>query len=99
MNRVFKDFLYTFVIVFIDDILVYSKTEAEHEEYLHKVLKTLQVNRLYAKFFKCEFWLKQVSFLDHIVSDEGVSMDPRRLKSLPVGLDLLQLVKFEVLWV
>ncbi|KAL0546013.1 hypothetical protein IC582_015917 [Cucumis melo] len=55
MNRVFKDFLDIFVIVFIDDILVYSKTEAEHEEHLHQVLETLQANKLYGKFYKCKF--------------------------------------------
>ncbi|KAA0064197.1 ty3-gypsy retrotransposon protein [Cucumis melo var. makuwa] len=59
MNKVFKDFLDTFVIVFIDDILIYSKTEAEHEEHLHQVLETLRANKLYAKFSKCEFWLKK----------------------------------------
>ena len=63
MNQVFKNFLDTFVIVFIDDILVHSKTEAEHEKHLHKVLETLKSYKLYAKFSKCEFWLKQVSFL------------------------------------
>ncbi|KAA0061793.1 ty3-gypsy retrotransposon protein [Cucumis melo var. makuwa] len=68
MNRVFKDFLDTFVIVFIDDILVYSKTVVEHEDHLHQVLGTLRANKLYAKFFKCEFWLKKVSFLGHVVS-------------------------------
>ncbi|KAL0532316.1 hypothetical protein IC582_031649 [Cucumis melo] len=62
MNRVFREFLDTFVIVFIDDILIYSKTEAEHEEHLRIVLETLRDNKLYAKFSKCEFWLKQVSF-------------------------------------
>ncbi|TYK04919.1 ty3-gypsy retrotransposon protein [Cucumis melo var. makuwa] len=61
MNKVFKDFLDSFVIVFIDDILIYSKTEAEHEEHLHQVLETLRANRLYAKVSKCEFWLKEVS--------------------------------------
>ncbi|KAL0537316.1 hypothetical protein IC582_026293 [Cucumis melo] len=76
MNRVFKDFLDTFVIVFIDDILVYSKTVVEHEDHLHQVLGTLRANKLYAKFFKCEFWLKKVSFLGHVVSSEGVSVDP-----------------------
>ncbi|TYK18062.1 pol protein [Cucumis melo var. makuwa] len=60
MNRVFREFLDTFVIVFIDDILIYSKTEAEHEEHLRMVLQTLRDNKLYAKFSKCEFWLKQV---------------------------------------
>ncbi|KAA0067363.1 pol protein [Cucumis melo var. makuwa] len=68
MNRVFKDFLDTFVIVFIDDILICSKTEAEHEKHLHQVLETLRANKLYAKFSKCEFWLKKVSFLGHVVS-------------------------------
>ena len=82
MNRVFKDFLDTFVIVFIDDILVYSKTEAEHEEHLHKVLETLRVNKLYAKFSKCEFWLKQVAFLGHVVSSEGVSVDPAKIEAV-----------------
>ncbi|KAA0048134.1 ty3-gypsy retrotransposon protein [Cucumis melo var. makuwa] len=68
MNRVFKDFLDSFVIVFIDDILIYSKIEAEHEEHLHQVLETLRANKLYAKFSKCEFWLKKVTFLGHVVS-------------------------------
>ena len=80
MNRVFKDFLDTFVIVFIDDILVYSKTEAEHEEHLHQVLETLRANKLYAKFFKCESGLKKVSFLGHVVSSEGVSIDPTKIE-------------------
>ncbi|KAL0546089.1 hypothetical protein IC582_015994 [Cucumis melo] len=70
MNRVFKDFLDTFVIVFIDDILIYSKTEAEYEEHLHQVLETLRANKLYAKFSKCEFWLKKVTFLGHVVSSD-----------------------------
>ncbi|KAL4013688.1 hypothetical protein IC575_025871 [Cucumis melo] len=68
MNRVFKEFLDTFVIVFIDDILIYSKTEAEHEEHLRMVLQTLRDNKLYAKFSKCEFWA--VSF-GHVVSLES----------------------------
>ncbi|KAL0560533.1 hypothetical protein IC582_000938 [Cucumis melo] len=80
INRVFKDFLDTFVIVFIVDILVYSKIEVEHDEHLHKVLKTLRVNKLYTKFSKCEFWLKKVSFLGHVISSEGVSVDPAKIK-------------------
>ncbi|KAL0560583.1 hypothetical protein IC582_000992 [Cucumis melo] len=80
MNRVFKDFLDTFVIVFIDDILVYSKTEVEHEDQLHQVLGTLRANKLYAKFSKCELWLKKVSFLGHVVSSEGVSVDPAKIE-------------------
>ncbi|KAL0541655.1 hypothetical protein IC582_021709 [Cucumis melo] len=81
MNRVFREFLDTFVIVFIDDILIYSKTEAEHEEHLRIVLQTLRDNKLYAKFSKCEFWLKQVSFLGHVVSKVGVSVDPAKIEA------------------
>ncbi|KAA0037248.1 pol protein [Cucumis melo var. makuwa] len=80
MNRVFREFLDTFVIVFIDDILIYSKTEAEHEEHLRMVLQTLRDNKLYAKFSKCEFWLRQVSFLGHVVSKAGVSVDPAKIE-------------------
>ncbi|KAL4011168.1 hypothetical protein IC575_028217 [Cucumis melo] len=82
MNRVFREFLDTFVIVFIDDILIYSKTEAEHEEHLRMVLQTLRDNKLYAKFSKCEFWLKQVSFLGHVVSKAGVSVDPAKIEAI-----------------
>ncbi|KAL4038613.1 hypothetical protein IC575_002235 [Cucumis melo] len=82
MNRVFREFLDTFVIVFIDDILIYSKTEAEHEEHLRLVLQTLRDNKLYAKFSKCEFWLKQVSFLGHVVSKAGVSVDPAKIEAV-----------------
>ncbi|KAA0058809.1 ty3-gypsy retrotransposon protein [Cucumis melo var. makuwa] len=82
MNRVFREFLDTFVIVFIDDILIYSKTEAEHEEHLCIVLQTLRDNKLYAKFSKCEFWLKQVSFLGHVVSKAGVSVDPAKIEAV-----------------
>ncbi|KAL0546036.1 hypothetical protein IC582_015941 [Cucumis melo] len=82
MNRVFKDFLDTFVIVFIDDILVYSKTKAEHEEHLHQVLETLRANKLYAKFSKCEFWLKKMSFLGHVVSSEGVFVDQVKIEAV-----------------
>ncbi|KAL0546427.1 hypothetical protein IC582_016335 [Cucumis melo] len=82
MNRVFREFLDTFMIVFIDDILIYSKTEAEHEEHLRMVLQTLRDNKLYAKFSKCEFWLKQVSFLGHVVSKAGVSVDPAKIEAV-----------------
>ncbi|KAL0533824.1 hypothetical protein IC582_028095 [Cucumis melo] len=78
MNRMFKDFLDSFV----NDILIYSKTEAEHKEHLHQVLETLRANRLYVKFSKCEFWLKKVSFLEHVVSSEGVSVDPTKIEAV-----------------
>ncbi|KAA0047134.1 Retrovirus-related Pol polyprotein from transposon 297 family [Cucumis melo var. makuwa] len=82
MNRVFKDFLDLFVIVFIDDILIYSKTEAEHEEHMHQVLETIRANKLYAKFSKCELWLRKVTFLGHVVSSEGVSVDPAKIEAV-----------------
>ncbi|GJZ80375.1 putative reverse transcriptase domain-containing protein, partial [Tanacetum coccineum] len=67
MNRVFHEFLDKFVIVFIDDILVFSKSKEEHEEHLRTVLQILRQEKLYAKFSKCEFWLSKVAFLGHIV--------------------------------
>ncbi|WOH01704.1 hypothetical protein DCAR_0521089 [Daucus carota subsp. sativus] len=82
MNRVFKDFLDKFVIVFIDDILVYSKTKEEHEEHLRVVLETLREHKLYAKYKKCEFWLDQVAFLGHIVSADGIKVDPGKVEAI-----------------
>ncbi|GJZ16563.1 putative reverse transcriptase domain-containing protein [Tanacetum coccineum] len=78
MNRVFHEFLDKFVIVFIDDILVFSKSKEEHEEHLRTVLQILRQEKLYAKFSKCEFWLSKVAFLGHIVSAEGITMDPAK---------------------
>ena len=80
MNRVFKDHLDKFVIVFIDDILIYSKMKEEHEELLKTVLQILKENQLYAKFSKCEFWLEKVQFLGHVVSKEGVTVDPAKIE-------------------
>jgi len=68
-----------FVIVFIDDILIYSKSIEEHEQHLRMVLQKLREERLYAKFSKCEFWLGNVAFLGHIVSKDGVQVDPSKL--------------------
>ncbi|KAL5537990.1 hypothetical protein UlMin_046171 [Ulmus minor] len=76
MNRVFKEFLDRFVIVFIDDILVYSKSAEEHKEHLRLILQTLRDHQLFAKFKKCEFWLNQVAFLGHVISKDGVAVDP-----------------------
>ena len=67
-------------MVFIDDILVYSRDEQEHEQHLKIVLQTLREKKLYAKLRKCDFWLKEVSFLGHIVSTEGIRVNPLRLK-------------------
>jgi hypothetical protein len=69
-------------MVFIDDILVYSRSEEEHEDHLHLVLLKLRDHRLYAKLSKCEFWLKQVAFLDHIISKGGISVDPSKVQDV-----------------
>jgi hypothetical protein len=76
MNKVFMEYLEKFVVVFIDDILVYSKSKEEHKEHLRLVLQKLRDQRLYAKLRKCEFWLKQVAFLGHIISKGGIYVDP-----------------------
>ncbi|KAG8489263.1 hypothetical protein CXB51_017315 [Gossypium anomalum] len=82
MNRVFQPFLDRFVVVFIDDILVYSETEVKHDEHLRTVLQVLREKELYAKFSKCEFWLREVTFLGHVVSAEGIKVDPRKIEAI-----------------
>ncbi|WVZ97356.1 hypothetical protein U9M48_042903, partial [Paspalum notatum var. saurae] len=82
MNSVFMNEFDKFVVVFIDDILVYSKSEKEHEEHLRVVLNWLREHKLYAKFSKCAFWLKEVSFLGHILSEKGVAVDPSKVKDV-----------------
>ena len=79
MNWVFHPYLDWFVIVFIDDILVYSRSELEHERHLDSVLQTLRHYQLYAKFDKCEFWLSRVGFLEHVVSADGIYVDSQKL--------------------
>jgi hypothetical protein len=80
MNNVFIEYLDKFVVVCIDDILVYSRNEEEHEEHLRLVLQKLRDHRLYDKLSKCEFWLKQVAFLGHIISKGGIYVDPRNIQ-------------------
>ena len=82
MNRVFKEYLDKFVIVFIDDILVYSRSKEEHEHHLRLVMETLRRNQLYVKFTKCEFWLGKVHFLGHVVLKEGISIDPAKVEAV-----------------
>ena len=82
MNSVFHEYLDKFVIVYIDDILVYSKTEDEHAQHLRLILTKLREHRLYAKFSKCEFWLKELIFLGHVVSAQGVSVVPDKIQSI-----------------
>ncbi|WVZ97599.1 hypothetical protein U9M48_043120 [Paspalum notatum var. saurae] len=82
MNSVFMNELDKFVVVFIDDILIYSKNEEEHKEHLRIVLARLREHKLYAKFSKCAFWLKEVSFLGHILSENGIAVDPTKVESV-----------------
>ncbi|GKE83790.1 putative reverse transcriptase domain-containing protein, partial [Tanacetum coccineum] len=82
MNRVSKPYLDRFVIVFIDDILVYSKSRKEHEGHLRLILKLLKEEKLYAKFSKYEFWLSKVQFLGHVIDSEGIHVDPAKIESI-----------------
>jgi hypothetical protein len=82
MYKVFMEYLEKFVVVFIDDILVYSRSEEEHEEHLCLALQKLQKHRLYAKLTKCEFWMKQVAFLGHVISKGGISVDPNKVQDV-----------------
>ncbi|KAL5831658.1 hypothetical protein ACOSQ4_017012 [Xanthoceras sorbifolium] len=82
MNRIFRSYLDQFVIVFIDDILVYSSSKEEHAEHLKIIFQTLREHQLYAKLSKCQFWLNKVAFLEHVVSAEGVSVDPQKIEAI-----------------
>jgi hypothetical protein len=82
MNKVFMEYLDKFVVVFIDDILVYPRSEEEHEEHLRLALQKLQENRLYAKLSECKFWMKQVAFLGHVISKGGIFVDPSKVKDV-----------------
>ncbi|XP_059277835.1 uncharacterized protein LOC132032025 [Lycium ferocissimum] len=82
MNGIFKPSLDSFVIVFIDDILVYSKNREEHEHYLRIVIGLLREKELFAKFSKCEFWLNSVAFLGHVMSKEGIMVDPKKIEAV-----------------
>jgi hypothetical protein len=82
MNKAFMKYLDKFIVVFIDDILIFSKTEEDHETHLRLVLEKLRAHKLYAKFYKCEFWLTKVAFLGHVISAGGVSVDPSKVKEI-----------------
>nr|GEV35146.1 putative reverse transcriptase domain-containing protein [Tanacetum cinerariifolium] len=82
MNRVCKPYLDKFVIIFIDDILIYSKDEKEHKEHLKAILELLKEEKLYAKFLKCEFWISKVQFLGHVIDSRGIHVDPSKIESI-----------------
>jgi hypothetical protein len=97
MNSIFSQYLDKFVLVFIDDILVYSKTEEEHEEHLRIVLQTLRKHKLYAKFNKCDFYQKEIQYLGHVISTEGIPGDPEKIRSImewPVPKDVADIRSF-----
>jgi hypothetical protein len=82
MNKVFMEYLDKFVVVLIDDIFIYSKDDNEHGKHLHLIMEKLREHKLYAKSSKCELWLNEVGYLGHIVSVEGVAVDPRKVESV-----------------
>ena len=75
MNSIFRKYLDQFVLIFIDDILIYSRTEEEHQQHLRIILKTPRDRQLYAKFEKCEFFKKEIQYLGHVISEKGVAVD------------------------
>ena len=97
MNNVFSQYLDKFVVVFIDDILVYSKIEEEHDEHLRIVLQTLRKHKLYAKFDKCDFYQKEIQYLGHVISSEGIVVDLKKIKAImewPVPKDVENIWSF-----
>ncbi|GJT68981.1 putative reverse transcriptase domain-containing protein [Tanacetum coccineum] len=82
MNRVYKPYLDKFIIVFIDDTLIYSKSKQEHEEHLKLILELLKKEELYAKFSKCEFWIPKVQFIGHVIDIQGIHVDPAKIESI-----------------
>ena len=97
MNNILSKYLDKFVIVFIDDILIYSKNEQEHQNHLRIVLHILREHQLYAKFSKCEFYQGRIQYLGHVISEEGISVDPDKIKAItewPIPRDVFDIRSF-----
>jgi hypothetical protein len=82
MSSVFMDYIDKFVVVFIDDILIYSQSEEEHVDHFRKVLQRLREHQWYAKLSKCEFWIHEVLFLGHIINKDGLAVDPKKVADI-----------------
>jgi hypothetical protein len=82
MNVMLHEYLDDFIVVFFDDILIYSQTEEEYERHLNLVLNSLEKNQFYAKLKKCAFWLLEVAFLGHVINEHGISVDPKKVASV-----------------
>jgi hypothetical protein len=82
MNSLFMDYLDKFIVVFIDDVLIYSQNEEEHEEHLKMVLQWLREHQLFAKLSKCEFWINEVLFLGHIINRDGLAVEPKKVANI-----------------
>eukprot|EP00253_Pinus_taeda_P018429 PITA_18429 len=97
MNSVFHRFLDKFVLIFIDDILIYSRSQEEHEEHLRMVLQTLREHQLYAKFSKCDFFIEEIQYLGHVITKEGIAVDPEKIKTImewPIPKDVADIRSF-----
>ena len=97
MNSVFSRYLDKFVLVFLDDILVYSKNEKEHEENLRLTLQLLREHQVYAKLSKCEFYRDRIQYLGHIILQEGISMDPEKIEAImdwPIPRNVTYVISF-----
>src|ERR1043165_6699351 len=82
MNYIFMEYLDKFVVVYLDDILIYSKNEEEHAEHLRLILEKLREHNVYAKYSKCEFWLPEVTYLGHVTSKDGIAVNPERIQAI-----------------
>src|SRR3954469_2171405 len=82
MNYIFMEYLEKFVVVYLDDILVYSKNDEEHTENLRLILEKLREHKLYAKYSKCEFWIPQVTYLGHVISKDRIAVTPKRIQAI-----------------